>query len=152
MAGAEPSMTPDPSKKYWWVVGILVPIIVALIGAQHYCGGNSGNGGNNGTGSTVVVEPSQPIVVKPPCSVALRDEHDDAQKAVHIYDNSIINNQVQLTIEKNAQAMADADNNKIRSDEHRSLAASLETTISELKEYREQAAQRVRDIEQQCAY
>jgi hypothetical protein len=30
--------SPDPSKKYWWVVGIAVPIVVALIGliAQHW--------------------------------------------------------------------------------------------------------------------
>lgn len=142
-------MTPDPSKKYWWVVGILVPVVVALIGAQHYCGGNSGN---NGTSSTVVIQPSQPINVKPQCSAKLREEHDDAQNAVHTYDNSITDKEVKLAIEKNAQAMADADNDKFHSDEHRSLAAYLETAISELKESREQAAQRVRDIEQQCSY
>ena len=149
MRGAEPSTTPDPSKKYWWVVGVLVPIVVALIGAQHYCGGN------NRTSPTVLIQ--QPNVSKategkPPCSAKLREEHDDAQKAVHEYDNFITDKEAKLTNEKNMQAMADSDNDKFKSDEHRELAAYLETAIAELKENREHAAQRVRDIEQQCSY
>jgi len=119
---------------------------VALIGTLLY------HGGNNGTSPTVVIQPTKAPEGKAPCSAKLREEHDDAQKAVHEYDNFITDKQSKLAMERNAQAMADSDNDKIKSDEHGALAAYLETAIAGLNENRERAAQRVRDIEQQCSY
>lgn len=142
-------MPEEPSKKYWWVVGIVVPISVALIGVIFHGKNSNGNGSSSGQTPPVVIStPPQ----KPACSEALRSEHDDALKAVHMYDNSITVSEARLQEENGALALAQETKDDIHIAEHKSLAALVESQIKSLKESRDEAAQRVRDIEGQCVY
>lgn len=138
----------DPSKKYWWIVGILVPLIVALIGLLHSENKHSGSKTDDAKQS---ITETKTTPSKPPCSAKLSSEHDDAQTAVHMYDNSITTNEARLSGEKNSLALAEANQDGFRVAEHRSLADTLESQIKSLKESRDEAARRVQEIEQQCA-
>ena len=122
----------DPSKKYWWLVGIVVPVLAAVIGVT-FRGDKSNNDGDGAKPTVVVVPSSTQPSSKPPCVTRLSNEHDDAQRAVHEYDQFIFDKEQKLALEK------DAD-----------LRNYLESSINSLKESREKAAQRVNEIEQQC--
>lgn len=70
--------------------------------------------------------------------------------AVHIYDNAIMKHELSLQNEKQQLAMAEAQHEDFSITQHRSLAALEESGIKSLKESRDEAAARVRDIEQNC--
>jgi hypothetical protein len=81
-----------------------------------------------------------------------RAERDDALQAVHMYEQSITKHEGSLQAENMQLAMAQTDQNKFKIAEHKSLAELEQNSIKSLKDSRDLAMARVKDIEQLCRF
>jgi hypothetical protein len=77
-------------------------------------------------------------------------ERDDALNVVHTYDQKITEYEAHLQSEKQQLAMAQTQHDDVGIAQHRSLSELAENAIQSMTASRDEAAARVRDIEQNC--